>query len=311
MISPLQKEIFFTVAYYDAMKYSLTTFELWKQLLMQEAIKKEVTFQDLLEALESGWLKKRMISEKGRWYLKEVRTGKYQGTFSQKISVAKIKRMKRWLTFFEGLPYLRGVFVTGTLAMKNSKRESDWDVLIVLARNRIWVGRLFLTLFLEFFGKRRHGKRTKDCFCLNHFLAEQALIFEERNEFSANEVVFSIPLLGKSIHNKFIQLNEHWIQFYKPNFKKDKLESNLSHEISRHKKMIRKFLEYILELFWLGELLNKISKKIMIKKINENPKTYLKTADIRYGDMSLVFLPDPQREKIYKAAQRKLTKAIE
>ena len=227
---------------------------------------------------------------------------------TQKISIAKLKRAKRWTRFIKWIPYIRGIFVTGTLAMKKSNRESDWDILVVTKRKRIWIARLLLTFFLHIFGKRRHGKHLKDRFCLNHYITDQGLVFEERNEFAANEIVFSIALFGKKIHHKFVSLNEHWIQFFKPNFDRSKLPVVFEEERSGILTIIQKSLETILEITQIAKIINAWSKKMMIKKINNNPKTYFKSADIRYGDMSLVFLPKPQREEIFQRAKKKLEK---
>jgi hypothetical protein len=107
--------------------------------------------------------------------------------------------------------------------MKNAKQNSDWDVLMVLAKNRIWLGRFFLAVTLQLIGKRRHGNKVKERFCLNHYIAENGLILEEHNEFSANFVSNSMPILGGVIYKKLLQMNEFWIQTIKPNYKKEEI----------------------------------------------------------------------------------------
>ncbi len=289
------------------MDYPMTTFEVWQQCLNKSAIKQKKNLYEVIERLKMLSEEKKIENTNGFWTLTSKKELAAQRVGKQKISLSKIKQTKRWIRIIESIPYVRGIFLTGTLAMKKADWGSDWDVLVVTSRNRIWIGRLFLSVVLQLLGKRRHGKNLKNRFCLNHFVVEQNLIFEERNEFSANEIAFSSPVLGKDVHKKMINLNENWIGYFKPNFEKPILFSNLSHEISKHKKTLRNGLEYFLELLWLGSGLNRLAKNLMIRKINNNPMTYLKQADIRYGDMSLVFLPEPQRDEIFDQAQEELT----
>jgi predicted nucleotidyltransferase len=50
---------------------------------------------------------------------------------AEKISVSKLKRMRRLAALLAYIPYLRMLGATGSLAMKNGTRESDWDMFVV------------------------------------------------------------------------------------------------------------------------------------------------------------------------------------
>jgi len=145
--------------------------------------------------------------------------------------------------------------------------------------------------------KRRHKQEVKNRFCLNQFVVDNKLKFKENNEFFGNELLMATELLGDTkLKYEIIQKNKKWLKAFKPNFKfRKNIENNREDNLSR---IVQKKLETILEIFKVAEMANRISKKIMIKKIIDNPKTYSPGADIRYSDFFLVFLPRPQRGKL-------------
>ena len=75
--------------------------------------------------------------------------------------------------FFPYVPFVRMVALTGSTALENASPESDIDVLIMSAKDRIWTTRFFITLVAHFTGKRRYGNKIKNRICLNHYIAER------------------------------------------------------------------------------------------------------------------------------------------
>jgi hypothetical protein len=331
----LLKQVLFTMAYYNALGYYPTSFFIWKNLIVVDDNGRRCSLLEVLDVLE--WLEGRglivgvngmykisaqfmahgLLAEKKSKFFHEFenltssknwRLAWYKEQIQKnKISTDKIKRVKQWARMSKWVPYLRGIFLMGTLSMKRGGIKSDWDVLIVLAKNRIWLGRFFITGWFHLIGKRRHNKIIRDRFCLNQFVVESDLKFKENNEFFGNELLTMKELLGENkLHNRIFKKNEDWIKVFKPNFKIKKICLNKKKDETT--KTVQKKIENILEVFKLAEIINNISKKIMIKKIINNPKTYSVKADIRYGDLFLVFLPKPQRAEIKKRALSLLTK---
>lgn len=308
MNEQLNKNILFTVAYFGAMHYPLTLFELWRNLIQTNKSRTKYSFREVRDAVNVEKLAKKVEQKNGMFYLKECDSFVKERSVANKLSITKLRKLKKWACLFGFIPYVRGVFLTGTLAMKNAKLNSDWDILMVLAKKRIWLGRLFLGVVLQLIGKRRHGKKVKERFCLNHYITENGLILEEQNEFSANFITTSMPILGGSIYKKFLQMNEYWIQGIKVNYTKEEITSNdiESIEVLGVKRKIQECTENILEITGIAKLANKLAKKAMINKIKQNPKTYWKNADIRYGETALIFLPKPHRIKMLSKAKEML-----
>ncbi len=309
MDKQLNKNIIFTLAYFGTINYPLTIFELWRNLIQIDKKRQKHSFYEVKQALEDKQLFSKISQKDGMVFLKGNEAFVEERLRANKFSITKLKKLKFWAKIFGLVPYVRGVFLTGTLSMKNAKQSSDWDVLMVLAKNRIWLGRLFLSITLQIIGKRRHGNKVSERFCLNHYITENGLILEEQNEFSANFVSNSMPILGGAIYKKFLQMNEFWIQSIKPNYRKEEISENDVESVENDgiKRRIQFFIETILEKTGIARSANAFVKKIMIKKIKQNPKTYLENADIRYGETALIFLPKPHRIEMLEKTTKKLS----
>jgi len=304
---PAERNIYFTIAYFNALGLAPTAFEIWLHYFDFWKTGQKISFEQLNRFLQKEEKLGKLKHFNGFWFLKGFEKIAQERTRRQKISVSKIKKARRIAFLFGLVPYLRGVFITGTLGLKNAGKKSDWDVLVVLEKERIWLGRLFFSLFLEALGKRRKEGKITDCFCLNHFITLDNLEFEEKNEFSANEISFSFPLFGGKIFQQFILANSNWIKKEKPNFSEKRLASPFFVSLFSEKlSWVGRFWERIFEFSGLGAIANKVLKNFMIKRILSNPKTYTEGADIRFGDSCLVFLPKPHRKKVRQKALRTL-----
>ncbi len=309
-MNPLNKNVLFTVAYLNAMDFTPTTFEVWRHYIDIKGRRECCELIDVIEALRELEERLFLSFQKGFWKMGREEPDFFQNRIlKQKISITKIKKIIKWNKLFRNIPFLRAVIFNGTLAMKNSNHGSDWDLLVIVKKDYIWLGRLFLSLTLSLFGKRRHGKMVKDRFCLNHYLTEEGLIFEEDGIFISNEIAFSFWMVGHDTARRFYQLNDFKNKAFLPNFQSDLIESN---KIKKSKN-ISKFSFYIevfLEKIGVANFLNKLAKKFMILKIKNNPKTKKSGADIRISDQALIFLPEPRRNFILVKAKDLIEKSV-
>jgi predicted nucleotidyltransferase len=295
MMDDKRKKIFFTVVYFNAINRPPTTFEVWRFLIDLAGEKTACSFDEVAENLKNLSRKNKIMEKKGFWVL-PGKEGKANTRIAlQKISFAKTKKAAKRARLLELMPYCRGAFFTGALAFSNCKKDSDWDILIVLKKNRIWIGRLFVSIFLIILGKKRTEKKSENKFCLNHFVAEDNLIFPDRNEYSALGVALMFPVFGKKYFDKMQQINFAWQRLYLPNYNKDATGNNLFLKESAFFEKVRNFIEAILEKSGAGSFLNNKSKSLMIKKIEKNPKTYWENALVVYNDGEMAFWPAPKR----------------
>ncbi|MFQ6002788.1 MAG: hypothetical protein ACE5KJ_03495 [Candidatus Zixiibacteriota bacterium] len=143
----------------------------------------------------------------------------------KKMEIAR--RVANWLRF---IPTIKMVAVTGALAMNNSQKEDDIDLLIVTTKNRLWLTRLLTVFLAELVARRRRpgDSEVRDKICLNMFLDENHLAVpkKEQDLFSAHEVC-QLKLLWEKdeTYQRFLRSNQ-WVERYLPNWKENTSEAN-------------------------------------------------------------------------------------
>jgi hypothetical protein len=119
-------------------------------------------------------------------------------------------RARRFVRVLAALPFVRMVGITGALAMDNSGRQDDIDVLIVTASQRVWLTRA-LSIGLVYL-----GKIFGDTLCPNYVISENALSLEKHTLFTAHEFMQMVPLYGLSVYIRLRAAN-NWIDSFLPN----------------------------------------------------------------------------------------------
>lgn len=215
----MKKEILRTLAYGDIFDYPLLPREIWWSLIGS----KKTSYRAVVKQL--SWLvEAKFLGKEGDFYFllkrrKTVNIRRRREYWSQKkLKIAR--RLAEWLRL---IPTIKMVAITGALAMRNSDKSDDIDLLIVTAKNRLWLTRLFTTTLTELVACRRRPKDVdvRDKICLNMFLDKENLAVppNERNLFTAHEVCQLKPLWEKDgVYNKFIKKNK-WVKKFLPNWK--------------------------------------------------------------------------------------------
>jgi hypothetical protein len=311
MIESLSKNILATICYYDCLNFPLTAFEVWKNLIdcnrpstkSQEAAEGETnhSLSNVVRELEGNDSSGLIEEFQGFYFLKGRKELVSQRIERNKVSVGKIKRLKRYIKILRYVPFVRMVAITGRLAMKNAEGKSDWDVLVVLEKGRIWIGRTLVTFMLQILGKRRHGNKIKNRVCLNHFLTTASLEIKLQDLFSAHEYSYLMPVFDTGIFNKF-QIRNSWIRDLRPNYGLSELYPKGIIANTKATIFFRGWPEKIFNSDWLEEKLRTWQQK----KITRNPKTSQIGSYIEATDEALVFLPEPQGPKIYECYIEKL-----
>jgi hypothetical protein len=265
---------------------------------------------DIVEALESDELKNHAEEFRGFYFLKGRKDLVARRIQNDKNSIEKYKiaeRVVRWLKY---VPFTRMIAVTGTLAMKNCEKDSDIDFFVVLEKDRIFTGRLLVTLFVHLLGCRRYGRKIKNRVCLNYFITTESLEIKRKDLFAANEYSFVYPIFGYSVFQKFCEANISWIKKFKPNFDYGDLKpARYFVEIRPLQQAIQQTFENLINLFW-GDRIELWLKKKQIEKIKRNPLTYKKGGYVGYTDENLIFLPDPQGPRIEEEWQRRIKEIV-
>jgi hypothetical protein len=302
----LERNILATLCYFNELNYPLSAFEIWQHLLVEDYSGKEkINFYSVLVALDGACVRQHVEEYRGFYFLSGRRKLVGSRIGRNKISVGKIKRLCRTISFFRCLPFVRMVAVTGRLAMKNAQRRSDWDVLVVIKSGRIWIGRTLATLGVWLMGKWRTDKKTTDKICLNYFITEQSLEIGTKDLFSANEYSLAFPLLGWETWRSFFEANQ-WITKFFPQRSKPEIPPRGLVSNSKFFSWAQLVGEKIFDWDGLEGWLRKIEKD----KIRNNPKTHLEGSFIEATDRALIFLPVPQGPRVFERFKKSWQKII-
>lgn len=145
-------------------------------------------------------------------------------------------------------PFVRGVLISGSFSKGFVAEDGDIDYFIVTKPGRLWIARTFLILYKKLFLFNSH-----EYFCVNYFVDEDHLEIEEKNIFTATEIITLLPKINNVLYNDLIK-NNSWIKAYYPGlFHKDpKIEKSKN-------TMAKKFGEALFR----GKIGNKIDDYFM------------------------------------------------
>jgi hypothetical protein len=191
----LLRSVFHTLAYADIFDYPLTTAEVYRYLTSVQASRGEVVA--LLQDKSFFAQVDEFFTLRGREHIVETRKRRAE------IAARLWPKAVRYGEMIAGLPYVRMVAVTGSLAMNNTDEGKDVDYMIVTAPNRLWTCRAFILLLA------RVAK-------LDYLVTTNALELRERSLYVAHELAQMILIYGMKTYREIRRLNL-WIHDYLPN----------------------------------------------------------------------------------------------
>jgi predicted nucleotidyltransferase len=315
MIS-LRSSILATLNYYDILDYPLTLLEVRKFLINPGRIIKIIrgvgdVGLDKVSSKLNELVKSGVVSEKNGFYFLGNKSYLYDLRIErEKISSQKWKKFLKLSLWLEATPYLRGVFASGSMALGNTTEDSDFDVLIIIKRNRLYTCRAFLWCITSLLRARRkrYDKIAPNKFCFNHYIGDDNLYLAHESLFNAQTYIHLKPVyIEHELAEKFYASNI-WINNFVYNFQPQYHFVRRSIESNFFLKSIARIGEYTLNSLF-GDWLENVLKKYQQKRINQNPATHESGGRVIFNDKELEFHPH-SFEKVflekYKAGLKKL-----
>jgi len=215
MREEIKRAILKTLIYSDIFNYPLSQDELWK-FLIGKKIDKE-SFDQLLEDSlpEKVNFKNNFYCLKGREDIVQIRLAR------KKESQKKIVTAKKIIKQLTLLPTIQFIGISGALSLGNSSKEDDIDLFVIASKDRLWLTRLTIIIFLLFMGRyrRRNEIEVSDKICLNMLIDETALVFHKirQNLYTAHEIVQLMQVFERNdMYKKFMGENK-WVEKFLPN----------------------------------------------------------------------------------------------
>ncbi len=222
MNQSLARAIVATVAYTDQFRYALSIDQLKARLIAfsPNTLPPQIREQTLLLTI-SQLEKKRLLLRQGVRIALPGKEGNFAWTkIRQQYSQQKWIEAYQVANTLSQLPWIWGVFVTGSLAMDNVTAHDDLDFFIVTQPHRLWLSRLWV-FWLALRQKKRRSRRGKgsDQWCFNMWLESThlSLPVSQRSLYTAYEVLQTRCLFSRHRTQQQFYDDNQWISQYLPN----------------------------------------------------------------------------------------------
>ncbi len=295
----LRNSVLATLAYYDIFDFPLTLFEINKYLINPARLNLNVKSSvfnikasDIFSELDN-MVKAGIIGHKNGFYFLPGRDAVYELRMErEKIAARKWKKFLRIAKWFQAVPYLRGVMASGSMAICNTDKNSDFDVLAVVASGRLYTCRVFLSIAASLFGARRKrfDKIAPDKFCFNHYIIDRNMTIKHESLFNAQTYINLKPVIMRRDFFENFYSQNLWLNKYVYNFRPAYELARRSVKPSRTLRRIASLGEFILNNKF-GDQLEGVLKKYQHRRIRSNPVTYEKGGRIVFNDNELEFHP--------------------
>lgn len=216
-------------------------------------------------------------------------------------------KVKKYQKIFKYIPGILCVCVWNSLAMNAAHRYSDIDLFIITKTNRIWIGRILLTLLVSLLWQRKTVKNHAGKFCLSFFITEKYLSLEniaiENDIYLQYWVQTLVPIVNKNnTFEKFIQENEKWCSLASPHSwilspLKDKWEKKRSDylEVGARQRRFRGEGKFLTRLW---NILEKLLKKMFLPRTKKSFQKLWKPFWVVITDDMLKFHDRDRRKEI-------------
>ena len=182
---------------------TLIYFDLFKHPLRREEIR---AFSPLTEHPDNALTRlvsKGLVAEAdGHFALRSASEKTVQRLRYAERARKRMAKARKYSRLIGSFPFVRAVMLSGSISKGVLDENGDIDYFIITEPRRLWVARTLLVLYKKLFllNSRRD-------FCVNYFIDTEHLAIEDRNIFTATEVVTLIPTHGPEVCNAFFAAN--------------------------------------------------------------------------------------------------------
>ena len=210
----MDRAVLSTVAYGDVFDFPLQALEIHRYL-HGVAATTEATAAALARCCTHG-----ALVERDGYYTLRGREGLVDGRRERAERASRLWPVAlRYGRAIAGLPFVRLVAVTGSLAWDNVPPAADIDYLIVTDPGHLWICRWLVALL------RRSARLRGVTLCPNYMVTTRALGVTQRDLFAAYELCSMRPIAGVDTYRAMRRANL-WTADYLPNAPDEPVSAN-------------------------------------------------------------------------------------
>lgn len=206
--SDLAQSFIRKLIYFDIFSHPLTAKEIFEYCDLPGVDRKEGI--RILKELAS---RKLLSCKSGYYYLGNDSSKVVRRLEGNLLASLRMKDAHKYAAIAAAFPFVRAVFISGSLSKMVMKQDSDIDFFIITEPGKLWVCRALLTVYKKLFLGNSHRN-----FCLNYFIDSDNLEIPDKNIFTATEIAFLMPMYNYPLYQAFMEKNA-WIKSEFPNFK--------------------------------------------------------------------------------------------
>jgi predicted nucleotidyltransferase len=167
-------------------------------------------------------VKKNQIQRSGEYYFlpgkSQLVTERQNNLISSTPQLVRVKQLAHKLSH---TPFVKAIYLTGSLAMFNSKTDSDIDFMIITKEGTLWTTRFILTLYTSLLGLRRTPGSHKNAgkLCLNLYLTPESYMLpvHKQSLYTAYELIQAVPVYDPCDTRAALLAANPWIKYYLSN----------------------------------------------------------------------------------------------
>ncbi|MCB0794285.1 MAG: hypothetical protein KDB88_06075 [Flavobacteriales bacterium] len=206
-MDPLQASLVRTLAYFDLFDHPLDRDELLG--FLDRSASDEALGLALNELRDQGLLQE----DQGYFALRDpsaLLNGRIADEARAQKAMDKAMRNARLIGRF---PFVQAVFLSGSMSKGRLSDTGDVDYFVITEPGRLWIARTLLMLYKKVFllNSRRF-------FCVNYFIDSDHLLIEDRNRFTATELITLMPASGNGLCDRLFEANPWAFELF-PNAK--------------------------------------------------------------------------------------------
>lgn len=266
-ISVEEKSFLRALLYFDIFSYPLTMEELLKfspSIVQHPAeILKKLTQEGLIFKVSDFYCLQNETSLADRRVKGNVLAGK------------RMKNAQRFSKIVASFPFVRAVFLSGSISKGYMDEKSDIDYFIITGVDRLWIVRTALALFRRVFLFNSHHN-----LCTNYFIDTDNLLIPDQNYFTAIELCTVVPMYGGKIVEEF-RTNNFWVKNFLPAC------DHRSFDFEEHDFLLKRFFEN-----WIPP---KLASKLNLWLMKSTWKVWRRryASDLSENDFEIAFRTKP------------------